>query len=165
MWRQWSCQFRFNNHQQWLTTVSSDLFFCVTTLPGTFLFVWPPTWDAFASPTFTLPRRRRSEDPSSCSGPMRNGPSSACPTSHCSASTRSLPSRWPRAPLRGRWWTATSHPHGFKQHGSQTHAPLHQVKSTGAGLTGLMNGDAHFGQGCVCCFIFLLLSVSLVSTM
>lgn len=144
---------------------SSQLFiFYATTLPGTFLFVWPPTWDAFASPTSTLPLRRRSEDPSSCSGPMRNGPSSACPTSPCSASTRSLPSRWLRAALRPTVTSTTSHPYGFKQHGNQTHTPLHQVKSTGAGLTGLINGDAHFGQGYVWCF-FLFLSVSLVFTM
>lgn len=75
-------------------SVKGQLFFLYVTLTGTFLSVWPPTWDVFASPTFTLPRRRRREDPSSCSGPMRNGPSLACPTSPCSASTRSLLSRW-----------------------------------------------------------------------
>uniref|UniRef100_A0A3Q3GBC3 Alkaline ceramidase n=1 Tax=Labrus bergylta TaxID=56723 RepID=A0A3Q3GBC3_9LABR len=63
------------------------------TVLGTSSFVWLPTWDAFASPTLTLRPRPPSEAPSSCSGPTRNGPSSACPTFPFSASTRNLQSR------------------------------------------------------------------------
>lgn len=64
------------------------------TVHGTSSSAWLPTWVVFASPTLTLRLRPRSGDPSSCFGPTRNGPSLACPTFPCSASTKSLLSRW-----------------------------------------------------------------------
>lgn len=100
-------------------------------------FVSPHIWGAFASPTSTWRPRLLSEDPSSCSGPMKNGPSSACPTSPYSASTRSPPSRWPKA-------TQLCHSAGcastlltsmvFIQHGNRIHHhhARELVTSTGA---------------------------------
>lgn len=126
-----------------------DSLFRDSALIGTFSFVWPPTWDASASPTFTLPRRRRSEDPSLCSGPMRSGPSSACHTSPCSASTRSLPSRWLRAPPRLK--------------GDAD--PLKGFQRPSWASTGLVKGDTLFGVFFslllrLCFFFFSLCSSS-----
>lgn len=60
---------------------------------GTSSSASPPTWAACALPTLMLPPRSLSKDPSSGSGPVRNGPSSVSPTYPSCAPARSHQSR------------------------------------------------------------------------
>lgn len=110
------------------------------TLSGTSSFVWLPTWAAFASPTSMLRPRPRSEDPSSCSGPTRNGPSLVSLTFPCSASTRSLRSRWLKGTRvccsAGRAATLPTRTYPNSTATRCTATPGSWVASTGALVTG-----------------------------
>lgn len=55
---------------------------------GTSSFVWLRIWGVSVSPTLTLRPRPPREDPSSCFGPTKNGPSLAYLTFPCCVSTR-----------------------------------------------------------------------------